>query len=78
VFHYSDTWRLVINTGTTIITFLMVNLNQHTQNRDTLGSPSKTENEKQVLIELARTWTQAALHGERVSVLTTVPVAAAL
>jgi low affinity Fe/Cu permease len=39
VFHYSDTWRLVINTGTTIITFLMVFLIQHTQNRDTLGSP---------------------------------------
>jgi low affinity Fe/Cu permease len=34
-FHYSDTWQLVINTGTTIITFLMVFLLQHTQNRDT-------------------------------------------
>lgn len=34
VFHYSDTWQLVINTGTTIITFLMVFLIQHTQNRD--------------------------------------------
>ena len=34
-FHYSDTWQLVINTGTTIITFLMVFLIQNTQNRDT-------------------------------------------
>jgi low affinity Fe/Cu permease len=34
VFHYSDTWQLVINTGTTIVTFLMVFLIQNTQNRD--------------------------------------------
>jgi low affinity Fe/Cu permease len=34
MFHYSDTWQLVINTGTTIITFLMVFLIQNTQNRD--------------------------------------------
>jgi len=33
-FHFSDTWQLVINTGTTIITFLMVFLIQNTQNRD--------------------------------------------
>jgi low affinity Fe/Cu permease len=33
-YHYSDTWQLVINTGTTIVTFLMVFLIQHTQNRD--------------------------------------------
>jgi low affinity Fe/Cu permease len=33
-YHYSDTWQLVINTGTTIITFLMVFLIQNTQNRD--------------------------------------------
>ena len=33
-FHYSDTWQLVINTGTTIITFLMVFAIQNTQNRD--------------------------------------------
>jgi low affinity Fe/Cu permease len=36
-FGYSDTWQLVINTSTTIITFLMVFLIQHTQNRDTLA-----------------------------------------
>ncbi len=34
LFHYSDTWQLVINTGTTIITFLIVFLIQNTQNRD--------------------------------------------
>lgn len=34
-FHFSDTWQLVINTGTTIITFLVVFLIQNTQNRDT-------------------------------------------
>jgi low affinity Fe/Cu permease len=34
LFHYSDTWQLVINTGTTIITFLMVFIIQNTQNRD--------------------------------------------
>ena len=35
IFHYSDTWQLVINTATTVITFLMVFLIQNTQNRDT-------------------------------------------
>jgi low affinity Fe/Cu permease len=35
IFHFSDTWQLVINTATTIITFLMVFLIQNTQNRDT-------------------------------------------
>jgi low affinity Fe/Cu permease len=35
IFHYSDTWQLVINTGTTIITFLMVFIIQQTQNKDT-------------------------------------------
>jgi low affinity Fe/Cu permease len=34
IFHFSDTWQLVINTGTTIVTFLMVFLIQATQNRD--------------------------------------------
>jgi len=33
-FHYSDTWQLVINTGTTIVTFLVVFMIQNTQNRD--------------------------------------------
>ena len=35
LFHFSDTWQLVINTSTTIVTFLMVFLIQNTQNRDT-------------------------------------------
>ncbi|AXC12367.1 putative membrane protein [Acidisarcina polymorpha] len=34
LFHFSDTWQLIINTGTTIVTFLMVFLIQNTQNRD--------------------------------------------
>src|SRR5688500_7987495 len=37
VFGYSDTWQLVINTGTTIVTFLMVFLVQRTQNKDSLA-----------------------------------------
>jgi low affinity Fe/Cu permease len=37
IFRYSDTWQLVINTGTTIVTFLMVFLIQRTQNKDSLA-----------------------------------------
>jgi low affinity Fe/Cu permease len=37
IFHYSDTWQLVINTGTTIVTFLMVFLIQRSQNKDALA-----------------------------------------
>ena len=37
LFHFSDTWQLVINTGTTIVTFLMVFLIQQTQNKDGLA-----------------------------------------
>jgi len=37
IFDYSETWQLVINTGTTIITFLMVFLIQKTQNKDSLA-----------------------------------------
>jgi low affinity Fe/Cu permease len=37
IFHYSDTWQLVINTGTTIITFLMVFVIQQSQNKDSLA-----------------------------------------
>jgi len=37
LFHYSDTWQLVINTGTTIVTFLMVFLIQRSQNKDSLA-----------------------------------------
>jgi low affinity Fe/Cu permease len=43
VFHYSDTWQLVINTGTTIVTFLMVFLIQNTQNRDGAALQAKLD-----------------------------------
>jgi low affinity Fe/Cu permease len=43
LFGYSDTWQLVINTGTTIVTFLMVFLIQNTQNRDTLALQLKLD-----------------------------------
>ncbi|MGQ0527080.1 MAG: low affinity iron permease family protein [Alphaproteobacteria bacterium] len=43
LFGFSDTWQLVINTGTTIITFLMVFLIQNTQNRDTMALQLKLD-----------------------------------
>ena len=43
VFGYSDTWQLVINTGTTIVTFLMVFVIQNTQNRDTAAMQIKID-----------------------------------
>lgn len=43
VFGYSDTWQLVINTGTTIVTFLMVFLIQNTQNRDAVAVQLKLD-----------------------------------
>lgn len=58
-FHYSDTWQLVINTGTTIVTFLMVFLIQNTQNRDARAIHLKLD-------ELIRS-VQAA-HNEMISV----------
>src|SRR3990172_3455847 len=42
-FNFSDTWQLVINTGTTIVTFLMVFLIQNTQNRDTAAIQLKLD-----------------------------------
>jgi low affinity Fe/Cu permease len=42
-FHYSDTWQLIINTSTTIVTFLMVFLLQNTQNRDTAAIQLKLD-----------------------------------
>ena len=42
-FNYSDTWQLIINTGTTIVTFLMVFLIQNTQNRDTTAIQLKLD-----------------------------------
>ena len=43
IFHWSDTWQLVVNTGTTIITFLMVFLIQSTQNRDAVAVQVKLD-----------------------------------
>ena len=43
IFGYSDTWQLIINTGTTIVTFLMVFLIQNTQNRDTAALQIKLD-----------------------------------
>ena len=43
IFHYSDTWQLIINTGTTIITFLMVFVIQNTQNRDSAAVQAKLD-----------------------------------
>ena len=43
LFRFSDTWQLVINTGTTVVTFLMVFLIQHTQNRDTTAMHLKLD-----------------------------------
>src|SRR5712691_5575832 len=43
MFHYSDTWQLVINTGTTIVTFLMVFVIQNTQNRDGAAIQAKLD-----------------------------------
>jgi low affinity Fe/Cu permease len=43
VFHFSDTWQLIINTGTTIVTFLMVFLIQNSQNRDAAALQAKLD-----------------------------------
>ena len=43
IFQYSDTWQLIINTGTTIITFLMVFLIQNSQNRDAAAMQAKLD-----------------------------------
>jgi low affinity Fe/Cu permease len=43
IFHYSDTWQLIINTGTTIVTFLMVFLIQNSQNRDGAAMQAKLD-----------------------------------
>lgn len=43
LYHFSDTWQLVVNTGTTIVTFLMVFLIQNTQNRDSVAIQLKLD-----------------------------------
>jgi low affinity Fe/Cu permease len=55
LFHFSDTWQLVINTGTTIITFLMVFLIQNSQNRDGAAIQAKLD-------ELLRALSDARSH----------------
>jgi low affinity Fe/Cu permease len=54
-FHYSDTWQLVVNTATTIVTFLMVFLIQNSQNRDAAAMQAKLD-------ELIRALEQARGH----------------
>jgi low affinity Fe/Cu permease len=61
VLHYSDTWQLIVNTGTSIITFLIVFLIQHAQNRDARSIRLKldellrvTQNARPSLVDLDR------------------------
>src|SRR5512135_3353814 len=72
IFKFSDTWQLVINTGTTIVTFLMVFLIQNTQNRDSHAVQLKLESLEEADLErfrvryeeLARTAREALGRGE--------------
>jgi low affinity Fe/Cu permease len=61
IFHWSDTWQLIINTGTTIVTFLMVFVIQNSQNRDAVGLHLKideliraTHGARNTMIDLAK------------------------
>lgn len=54
VFHYSDTWQLVINTATTVLTFLAVFLIQNSQNRDGIAVQAKLD-EILIAVKAART-----------------------
>ena len=61
IFHWSDTWQLIINTGTTIVTFLMVFVIQNSQNRDAVGLHLKideliraTQGARNSMIDLAK------------------------
>src|SRR4051812_35406155 len=61
--HYSDTWQLVINTGTTIVTFLMVFVIQNTQNRDARAIHLKLDE----LIRSVRSAHNDMIHIEKLS-----------
>lgn len=63
IFQYSDTWQLVINTGTSVVTFLMVFLIQSTQNRDTVAIQLKLDE----LILSVRQANNAAIAAEEMS-----------
>jgi low affinity Fe/Cu permease len=63
VFRYSDSWQLIINTGTTIITFLMVFLIQNTQNRDGAAMQAKLDE----LIRVTRAAHDALIRSEDLS-----------
>jgi low affinity Fe/Cu permease len=67
LFGYSDTWQLVINTGTTIVTFLMVFLIQNSQNRDGAAMQAKLD-------ELLRALEQARSHFVGIEHLTDVQI----
>jgi low affinity Fe/Cu permease len=67
LFDYSDTWQLVINTGTTIVTFLMVFLIQNSQNRDGAAMQAKLD-------ELLRALEQARSHFVGIEHLTDVQI----
>ena len=53
IFHFSDTWQLVINTSTTVVTFLMVFIIQNTQNRDGRAVQAKLDAQSEVLRAIA-------------------------
>src|ERR671920_305719 len=63
VFGFSDTWQLVINTGTTIVTFLMVFLIQNTQNRDSEAIQIKLDEIRREYTQLAERARQALRQG---------------
>jgi len=54
-FHFSDTWQLIINTGTTIVTFLMVFLIQNAQNRDAAAMQAKLDGRRGATAKERRT-----------------------
>jgi len=63
VFHFSDTWQLVINTATTVLTFLMVFVIQNTINRDSLAMHVKLDE----LIRVTKEASNALMQAEQLS-----------